>query len=96
MQQQILPPRVQDGNDANLSAQAFGVCRHFQQGGGSSGKQQIVEAVRVLEREHVQFMWSAEDDMEVCRRQASRSRAASQRWRACVWHLGQCRLRQEL
>jgi hypothetical protein len=60
---------VQDGNDANLSAKALRVCRYFQQGGGNGGKQQIVKAAWVLEREHVQFMWNAEDDMEVCRRQ---------------------------
>ena len=38
MQQQILSPGVQDGKDADLSAEAFGVRRHFQQCGGSSGE----------------------------------------------------------
>ena len=69
MQQQILSPGVQDGNDADLSTEAFGVRRHFQQRGGSGGEQQVVKATRVLERQHVEFMRNTEDDMEVCRRQ---------------------------
>lgn len=69
MEQQILPPGMQDGNDADLSTEAFGIRRYFQQRGGSGGEQQIVKTARVFERQHVQLVRNTEDDMEVCRRQ---------------------------
>src|SRR6478735_4592345 len=69
MQQQILSPSVKDGDGSDLSTRPFGVRRHLQQCGGSGGKQQVVKAARVFERQHVQLMRNTEDDMEVCRRQ---------------------------
>ena len=69
MQQQVLPPGMQNGNDADVRAEALGIRCHFQQRGGSGGKQQVVKTARVFEREHVQLMRDAEDDMEVSRRQ---------------------------
>ena len=39
VQQQILSPGMQDGNKADVRTQPFRVGRHFEQGGGSGGKQ---------------------------------------------------------
>jgi len=60
---------MQDGDDADLCTEALRVRRYFQQRGGSSGEQQVVKAVWILKRQHVQLMWNAENDMEVSSRQ---------------------------
>ena len=69
MQQQILAPGMKDGDDADFRTEALGLCRHFEQRGGSGGEEQIVKAARVLQRQHVQFVWNAKDNMEVSGRQ---------------------------
>ena len=69
VQQQILSPGMQDGEDADLCTEALRVRRYFQQRGGSSGEQQVVKAAWILKRQHVQLMWNAENNMEVSSRQ---------------------------
>ena len=42
MQKQVLPPRVQDTDEPNLSAESFGVSRDLEHGGGAGTEEQIV------------------------------------------------------
>lgn len=69
VQQQVLPPGMQDTNQADFSAQVFGVGRHLQQCLGAGFEQQIVEQALVVQRQHVEFVRHGEHDMEVVGRQ---------------------------
>jgi len=85
MQKQVLPPRVQDTDEPNLSAQAFGVCCNLQHGGGAGMEEQIVHDPGVTLAKSIQLMWQGEDDVgSRGQRESSFSLAASQRWRACA------------
>lgn len=66
---QVLPPGVQDGENADLSAESFGVGCHLQCRCGTRREQQVIESTRIFEREHIQFMRDAEDNVEVGGRQ---------------------------
>jgi len=48
MQKKILSPRMQDADNADLSAQMFRVRSYFQQRRGNRIEEQIVEAARVF------------------------------------------------
>ena len=85
MQEQVLPPRVQDTDEPNLRAQSFGIRRHLQHGGGAGAEEQIVQNPGVTQAERIQLMGQGEYDVEVGDVESSSfSRAASQRWRACA------------
>ena len=60
-------------------------------------EKQIVEQPLVLEDKRGQFMRQREDDVEVRHgQQLSRARRPAILRARSLWHLGQCRLRQEL
>ena len=65
VQQQVLPPGMQNANQADVGAQVFRVCRHLQQGLCAGGEQQIVEQTLVVQRQHIEFVGNGEHDMEV-------------------------------
>ena len=48
MVQQILPPGVENGEEADFGAQMFGVAREGEQGFRSSAKENIVNRLLVL------------------------------------------------
>jgi len=67
--QQILSPRMQDCDKADLSAQMLGVrCNGVQRLSGSL-EQDVVDHRFVLERDGCDFLWDGEDHVEVFNRQ---------------------------
>jgi hypothetical protein len=56
---------MQDGEEADLGAEAPGVGRHFEQGLGAGLEQPIEESFGRSERQQVQLVGHGEDDMEV-------------------------------
>ena len=69
MEQQVLSPRVQDGEEPDLGSQVFGIRRDLQEGFGDRAEQQVVEFGFVLQDQRVQFMRQSEDHMEIACRQ---------------------------
>ena len=69
MKQQVLSPGMQNGDQADLGAEAFRVRRHLQGRRGTRAEQQVIESARVFKREHIQFMRDAEDHVKVVTRQ---------------------------
>jgi hypothetical protein len=65
MQKQVLSPSVQDADDADLCAQVFAIHGDLEQGLSTGGEQQVVEATRVLQGQHVEFVRHSEHDMEI-------------------------------
>src|ERR1700687_4863207 len=65
MQKQVLSPRVQDADHADLGAQVFAIDGDLQQGLRAGGEQQVVEQPRVFQGQHVEFVGHGEHDMEV-------------------------------
>jgi len=65
MQQQVLPPSVENGDHADFCAQVFGIGRDLQQGLRAGSEQQVVEQTRVVQGQHVEFMRHSEHNMEV-------------------------------
>ena len=63
--EQVLPPGVQDCNDANLGSQVLRIRCDFQQGLYAGGEQQIVKEAGVLESQHIQLVRYGEDIVEV-------------------------------
>ena len=55
MQQQVLPPGVENANHADLCSQVFGIGRDLQQGLRAGGEQQVVEQPRVVQGQHIEF-----------------------------------------
>ena len=43
MQEQVLPPGMQDADEANPGSQAFGIRRYFKHGGSAGAEKQIVQ-----------------------------------------------------
>lgn len=43
VQEQVLPPCVQNAEESDVRAQAFGVGRDFEHGGGTGAEEQIVQ-----------------------------------------------------
>lgn len=67
--QKILTPGVENADNADLGAKVLGIGRDLQCGRGTRGKQQIVKAAGIVERQHVEFVRHGQDDMEVAGRQ---------------------------
>ena len=65
MGQQVGSPAVQDGEKADLCAQALGVGGHFQQGLGTGLEQQVEQWPGRRQCQRVQFVGQGEDDVEV-------------------------------
>jgi hypothetical protein len=65
MQQQVLPPGVQNADHADFGPQVFGIGRDLQQGLRAGSEQQIVEQTRVVQGQHIEFMGHSEHNMEV-------------------------------
>jgi hypothetical protein len=65
MQQQVLPPSVQNADHADFCAQVFGIGCDLQQGLRAGSEQQVVEQTRVVQGQHIEFMGHSEHDMEV-------------------------------
>ena len=68
MEQEILPPGVENAEEADLGAQVFRIASDFQKCVRYCLKQEVVEFGLVLENECLQFMWQRENDMEITRR----------------------------
>ena len=69
VKQQVLPPGVQNAEEADGGSQVFGISRDLQQGVGAGLEQQTVDLLLVLQGERVQLMRQREDDVEVAHRQ---------------------------
>jgi hypothetical protein len=65
MQEQVLSPRVQNADEANLRAQPFWIGRHFEHGVSAGAEKQIVQNPGIAQAERVQLMWQGEHDVEV-------------------------------
>jgi len=65
MQEQVLPPSVQDADEPNLGAEPLGVGRDFEHGRGTGSKEQVVQNPGVVLTEGVQLMRQCEYDVEV-------------------------------
>ncbi len=53
MQKQVLPPCVQNAEEANLRAQAFGVGRNFEHGLSAGSEEQIVQNPGVAQTQRI-------------------------------------------
>jgi hypothetical protein len=56
---------VQNADKANLRAQAFGVGRNFEHGGGAGSEEQIVKNPSVAQTQRVQLLRQSKYDMEI-------------------------------
>src|SRR5438093_11762598 len=65
MKQQVLSPRMQNAEEANLGAKMFRIGGDFEESVGHGAEQQVVQFDFVLADEGVQVMRQAEHDMEV-------------------------------
>ena len=68
MEQEILPPSMENAEEADLGAQVFRIASNFQECLRYCLKQEVVEFDLVLEYEFPQFMRQRENDMEITRR----------------------------
>ena len=65
MKQQVLSPRMQNAEEANLGAKMFRIGGDFEESVGHGAEQQVVQFDFVLADEGVQVMRQSEHDMEV-------------------------------
>ncbi len=65
MQQEVLPPGVQNADHADLCSQVFWIGRDLQQGLRTGSEQQVVEQTRVVQGQHIEFMGHSKHNMEV-------------------------------
>src|SRR5262249_45270640 len=65
MKQQILPPRMQDAEEADLRAKMLRICSDFNEGFSYRTEQQVVQFDFILPDEIRQFVRQTEHDMEV-------------------------------
>jgi hypothetical protein len=68
MELQVLPPTVEDGEEANLGSKPLRVGSYFEQSVGGCAEQQTVDDLLIVEREPGQLMWQREDHVEVADR----------------------------
>ena len=69
MKQQVLSPRVQDREEADLRAKMLGIGSDLRQGFGDGAEQQVVEFDGVLPDQRVEIVRQRKDDVKVTRRQ---------------------------
>jgi hypothetical protein len=67
--QQVLAPRMQDCNKANVSTKMFGISSNGAQCLGCGLEQDVVDHRLVLKRDGCNFLWDGEDHVEVFDRQ---------------------------
>ena len=89
-------PCVEHGGDADAGAEVLRVGRDRHHRLGRRAEQQIVDDRLVLPGDVGDLGGKREDDMEVADRQQVGFALGQPDARAAPWHLGQCRLRQEL
>ncbi len=65
VQEQVLTPGVQHGEETDLSAQMLGIGGDGEQGFGTDLEQEVVEDLLILQGERSKLMREREDDMEV-------------------------------
>ena len=65
MQEQVLSPRVQNADEANLRAQPFWVGRNFKHSVSAGAEKQIVQNPGIAQAEGIQLVWQGEYDVEV-------------------------------
>jgi len=65
VQQQVLTPTVQHGEETDLCAEMFGVGGDLQQGLGRGVEQQVVEDLFVDQRQMGEMMRHREDDVNI-------------------------------
>ena len=53
MQKQVLPPGVQNAEEANLGAEVFGVGRNFEHGLSAGAEEQIVQQPGIAQTERI-------------------------------------------
>lgn len=67
--EQVLPPGVKQGEEANAGAQMLGIgCNRFQRH-RARAEQRVVDQTRVLQCQRIELLWNGEDHMEVFNRQ---------------------------
>src|ERR1700756_5026103 len=101
---QCRSPGVQHGGEPNAGTKMFGVRGDGNQGLGGGSEQQVIDDRLVVIRDVGDRSRQSEDDMVIEPAPAkaggtgrsSAWRSASHSLAATAWHLGQCRLRQEL
>lgn len=67
MSAELLAPRMQDAEEANLCAEVSRIASDFQQGFGAGAEQEIVNDLFVLQHQRSQATWQGEDYMEIAR-----------------------------
>ena len=65
VEQEVLPPGVQDADHPDLGAEVSRVGCHLDRGGGASAKQKLVEQARIGQRQDDQLMGNTEHDVKV-------------------------------
>ena len=93
---QVLAPRVQDGEKADLRAEVAWLCGNLQQRFGSCLEQDTVDDSLVRQCQQAQLGWQREHHVKVRHVEQFRLPRSQPSARAEAWHLGQWRLRQEL
>src|SRR5689334_8498118 len=68
MELQVLPPTVQDAEEADLGPQPLRVGSYFEQSVGGCAEQQTVDDLLIVQREPGQLMRQREDHVEVADR----------------------------
>ena len=90
-------PAMEHRGDADLGAQVLGIGRDGEHGLGAGLEQQAVDHALVLIGDVGDLAGEGKDHSGNSRAgRSSAWRASSQSLAAAPWHLGQCRLRQEL
>lgn len=69
VQQQVLSPRVEDADHADLSAEMFLIGRQFQCRCSAGAEQQFVECSLVGQGQHVEFVRHGEDHVKIAGRE---------------------------
>jgi hypothetical protein len=65
MQQQVLPPGMQNADHAELGSQVFGIGRDLQQGLRAGSEEQVIEQTRVVQGQYLEFMGHREHHVKV-------------------------------
>ena len=65
MKQEVLTPRMQNTEEADLRAKVFGIRGDLDESLRHDTKQEVVEFGVVLTNERVELVWQAENNMEV-------------------------------